>query len=130
QPPMIRAPASSARQAYCAINSGVPLKRIAPSTNFGIPQFAFATRIADGSAADARLTIEATSSEGPTPQLLPQAARPCLRCKPARSEGVMPIIVRPLVSKLKVATTGKPVVRAPATAASVSSTDDIVSIHR
>ncbi len=64
------------------------------------------------------------------PQLQPHAAKPYLRCNPARSEGVTPIIVRPLVSKLKVATTGRPVVRAPATAASLSSMDDIVSIHR
>ena len=41
----------------------------------------------------------------------------------------MPIMVRPLVSKLNVATTGSPVGRAPAIAASVSSTDDMVSIH-
>ena len=38
-----------------------------------------------------------------------------MRCSPASSDGVMPIIVRPLVSKLNVATTGNPVVRAPAT---------------
>src|SRR5260370_30809023 len=42
----------------------------------------------------------------------------------------MPFSVRPLVSKLKVATIGRPVVRPPAMAASVSSTDDMVSIQR
>ena len=105
QPPMIRAPESSDRQAYCAINSGVPLKRISPSRNCGMPQFALATRMAVGSAAVARLTMHATSSEGPVPQLLPHAARWCLRCNPASSAGVMPIIVRPLVSKLKVGDT-------------------------
>ena len=78
---MIRAPASSDRQAYRAISSGVPLKRISPSTNCGMPQFALATRMAEGSEAVARLTMQATSSEGPVPQLLPHAARWCLRCK-------------------------------------------------
>ncbi len=70
---MIRAPASKARQAYCAISSGVPLNWMAPFTNCGMPQFALATRIAEGSEAEARLTMDAMSSEGPTPQLLPHA---------------------------------------------------------
>src|SRR6185437_3578448 len=42
----------------------------------------------------------------------------------------MPIIVLPLVSKLRVVTIGSPVRRAPSIAASVSSAEDIVSIHR
>ena len=77
----------------------------------------------------ARLTIEATSSDGPTPQLLPQASSPCVRWMAANSFGVNDIIVRPLVSKLSVRTTGRPVERAPAIAASTSSLEDIVSIH-
>src|SRR5579872_5775638 len=79
-----------------------------------------------GSDALERLTMQATSSEGPVPQLLPQAVRLCLRCKPASSTGVTPIMVRPLVSKLNVATMGSPVGRAPSIAASVSSMDDMV----
>ena len=57
------------------MSSGVPLKRMAPSTYCGIPQFALATSTADESDAAARFTMDATSSDGLTPQLLPQAAR-------------------------------------------------------
>src|SRR5271169_796506 len=94
-----------------------------------MPQFDLATSTAPASAAALRLTIEATSSDGATPQLLPQAASPWPDPRPANSAGVTPIIVRPLVSKLSVTTTGNAVVRAPATAASTSAGEDIVSIQ-
>ena len=130
QPPMIRAPASKATQAYCAINSGVPLNRMAPSTNCGMPQFALATRIAAGSDAEARLTMDAMSSEGPVPQLLPHAARWMLTMQCGQIERRNAHHRPPVGIEAQVATTGKPVARAPAIAASVSSTDDMVSIHR
>ena len=50
----------------------------------------------------------ATTSEAPTPQLVPQASTDGLdlAIRSAKSFGVMPIIVRPLVSKLSVQTIG------------------------
>ena len=49
------------------------------------------------------------------------------RHRPANSEGERPIMVLPLVSKLSVHTTGRPVTWAPASAASTSSREDMVS---
>ena len=74
----------------------------------------------------------ATSSEAPTPQLAPMATgwvgNAAVRAPKAL--GVMPIMVRPLVSKLMVVTIGSPAFDAPSTAARSSSSDDMVSIHR
>ena len=50
-----------------------------------------------------------------------------VRHSPANSAGDRPIMVLPLVSKLSVHTTGRPVTCAPASAASTSSRDDKVS---
>ena len=80
-----------------AHGSGVPLKRIAPSTICGIPQFALATSTAGG-----RIRRRGEIDDGChgfevcTLQLLPHAARSCLRWSPASSEGVMPIIAPPV----------------------------------
>ena len=104
---------------------------MAPSTYCGMPQLPLATSTTSGPMASARLWMQATTSEAPTPQLVPQATRRGDRvCSiPAKSLGEIPIMVRPLVSKLRVQTMGKPTVAAPATAASTSSRDDMVSIH-
>ena len=61
----IRAPASSDRRAYSAINSGVPSNRIRAVANCGMPQFALATKMAVGSEAVARFTMHATNSDAP-----------------------------------------------------------------
>ena len=130
----MRAPESKASCAYLAINSGVPVYTMLPSTHSGMPQLALAIS-AGGLGRDSQvffmLTIAATSSAAPTPQLLPQPARSGT-ISPARlimSAAVTPIIVRPLVSILIEKTTGRPVVFAPAKAARASSNDDRVSIQ-
>ena len=96
-----------------------------------MPQLPLATSTTSGPMASARLWIQATTSEAPTPQLVPQAARRGVRdCSMAeKSLGEMPIMVRPLVSKLSVQTMGSSATAAPATAASTSSREDMVSIH-
>ncbi len=96
-----------------------------------MPQLALATSTASGKAAAARFRIATTTSEAPTPQFAPHAIGPgaSSRWSAARSAGAIPIIVRPFVSKLSVQTTGRPVVSAPAIAASASSRADIVSIQ-
>ena len=77
------------------------------------------------------LTIAATTSAAPTPQLLPQAARSgtISPAMPMMSAAVTPIIVRPFVSILIEKTTGSPVVLAPVKAACASSIDESVSIQ-
>ncbi len=73
----------------------------------------------------------AMSSEAPTPQLAPMATGWVgMRRDGTEGLGVMPIMVRPLVSKLMVVTMGRPACAAPSTAALSSSSDDMVSIQR
>ena len=107
------------------------MKSLALATRTALPAFGFATSTAAGVAA-CIATIAGRSSAGPRPQLPPIATAPSALRSFAACSGLTPIIVWPWVSKLIVTTIGTPGAawRAPSTAASTSSSADIVSIQK
>ena len=98
---------------------------------FGDAAIALGDQQAVRPAASCRPSTVASSWPGPVPQLAPKAMgrRGRRSNRATAASGVMPIMVRPLVSKLIVTTTGRSVAMAPWTAASTSSAEDMVSIH-
>ena len=97
--------------AYFDISSGVPEYLISIPSNLGMPQLPFVINGMCAWLAVAPISSAVTKmSDAPTPQFAPIATGGTARSEKtsAKPSGFRPIIVRPAVSKLHVATYGMP----------------------